>query len=76
MYSFCCKLIKFRLSGGIYQPATIGDVDGDGQLDVVVSVSAYNGYHIYALRGDTGSFLLVFIVNFLLFYFFCGSLSH
>jgi hypothetical protein len=32
-------------------------VDGDGVLDVVVSVSAYDGYHIYALRGDTGETL-------------------
>lgn len=46
-----------HLSGGIYQPATIGDIDGDGVLDVVVSVSGYDGYHIYALRGDTGQIL-------------------
>lgn len=32
-------------------------MDGDGILDVVVSVSAYDGYHIYALRGDTGETL-------------------
>ena len=33
-----------RLSGRIYQAPTVGDVDGDGVLDVVVAVAALEGY--------------------------------
>ncbi|CAE7492818.1 DEX1, partial [Symbiodinium microadriaticum] len=46
-----------RLSGRIYQAPTVGDIDGDGTLDVVVAVAAIDGYHIYAVRGDTGQIL-------------------
>mmetsp|Transcript_10831 Transcript_10831/g.20033 ORF Transcript_10831/g.20033 Transcript_10831/m.20033 type:complete len:1046 (+) Transcript_10831:90-3227(+) len=52
-----------RLSGAIYHAATIGDVDGDGQLDVVVSVAALEGYQIYAVRGDTGKILPKFPIS-------------
>lgn len=52
-----------RLSGAIYHAATIGDVDGDGQLDVVVSVAALEGYEVYALRGDTGKVLPRFPIS-------------
>ena len=50
-----------RLSGRIYQAPTVGDVDGDGVLDVVVAVAALEGYHIYAVRGDTGESSLLLI---------------
>jgi hypothetical protein len=44
-----------HLSGTLPFPATVGDVDGDGQVDVVVvAATANKGSHIYALRGDTG----------------------
>jgi hypothetical protein len=52
-----------RLSGAIYHSATIGDVDGDGQLDVVVSVATLEGYQIYAVRGDTGKVLPKFPIS-------------
>ena len=47
----------FRLSGRIYQAPTVGDIDGDGFLDVVVAVASLDGYHIYAVRGETGEVL-------------------
>lgn len=47
-----------HLSGTLPFPATVGDVDGDGQVDVVVvAATANKGSHIYALRGDTGEVL-------------------
>lgn len=47
-----------HLSGTLPFPATVGDVDGDGQVDVVVvAATASKGSHIYALRGDTGEVL-------------------
>jgi hypothetical protein len=47
-----------HLSGTLPFPATVGDVDGDGLVDVVVvAATANKGSHIYALRGDTGAVL-------------------
>lgn len=47
-----------HLSGTLPFPATVGDVDGDGQVDVVVvAATEGKGSHIYALRGDTGAVL-------------------
>lgn len=47
-----------QLSGTLPFPATVGDVDGDGQLDVVVvAATPGKGSHVYALRGDTGAVL-------------------
>ena len=47
-----------HLSGTLPHTATIGDVDGDGQLDVVIiSVDDQLESHIYAFRGDTGEVL-------------------
>ena len=47
-----------HLSGTLPFPATLGDVDGDGCVDViVVATTVSKGSHIYALRGDTGSTL-------------------
>jgi hypothetical protein len=57
MLLLCCVC---RLSGRIYQSPTVGDIDGDGVLDVVVAVAALEGYHIYAVRGDTGEQLRFF----------------
>lgn len=47
-----------HLSGTLPFPATVGDVDGDGQVDVVVvAATEGKGSHVYALRGDTGAVL-------------------
>ncbi len=47
-----------QLTGTLPFPATLGDVNGDGSMDiVVVAVTEDKGCHIYALRGDTGEFL-------------------
>lgn len=47
-----------QLSGTLPFPATVGDVDGDGQVDVVVvAATEGKGSHVYALRGDTGALL-------------------
>ena len=48
-----------HLSGTLPHTATIGDVDGDGQLDVVIiSVDDKLESHIYAFKGDTGEVLV------------------
>lgn len=47
-----------HLSGTLPFPATVGDVDGDGMVDVVVVAATENkGSHIYVLRGNSGEFL-------------------
>jgi hypothetical protein len=53
--SYCIVYDVNRLTGTIPHTATIGDVNGDGLLDVVVSTASDKGYHIYALRGDNGN---------------------
>lgn len=53
-----------HLSGTLPFPATVGDVDGDGLLDVVVvAATEGKGSHIYALRGDTGAVLPGFPIS-------------
>ena len=47
-----------QLTGSIPFTPTLGDVDGDGLIDiVVVAVTELDGCHIWALRGDTGKAL-------------------
>ena len=47
-----------QLSGTLPHTPTVGDVDGDGQLDIVVVAVNEDSSHIWALRGDTGVPLL------------------
>ena len=50
-----------QLSGKLPFTPTIGDVDGDGHMDIVVVAvpesSSQHGCHIWVLRGDSGKAL-------------------
>ena len=43
-----------QLSGTLPHTPTVGDIDGDGKLDIVVVAVNDEGSHIWVLQGDTG----------------------
>ena len=49
------EFVKLQLTRPLTRSLT-GDVDGDGELDIViVAVSPTGGAHVWALRGSTGA---------------------